>query len=423
VDYPDSLADGRGVWMTLLSTTVLIVVAAGAWAYRKRHPFVLFGLLWSYLSLVPVLNLFPTIPVVADRYAYPVILGFAMVLAYGLTRLQDRRTGAAGLMAAGAVLLLWSAVNITRSYDWRTEEALFRSSLGSYKGASGVNYALALWSNGRYEQALDVLRAEHARTGDYRYSQYQGKLLMMSGKIAEAIPLFERSLREGGDAWRRPHYDLALAYEQAGMHGPALAHFLKTVETRNADMFGSELRSAHEGIERVRSVYQAQLAEGRRRALEQPGGFAAQASYAYLLQTVGLYDEAVVFYRRAIDLDRGRWEPWYNMGLAYMRSRQYRDAIQAFQRSLGIKPDNKEALNNSGTCFAALADYGNAEQHFRKALTVDPVFEYAAYNLARLYFAEGKADEAKKMLGHLSRISPGNAEMQARLQQYRRMLE
>lgn len=111
-------------------------------------------------------------------------------------------------------------------------------------------------------------------------------------------------------------------------------------------------------------------------------------------------DEAIKCFDRAIALDPKHYLSWNAKGLAYSMKGDFKTAIQSLQRCLEINPSFSEAHNNLGTLYDAQGLFSLAEAEYSKVLS-DPNYaskENPLYNLAQMYFRQGKNDEALDFL-------------------------
>ena len=107
-------------------------------------------------------------------------------------------------------------------------------------------------------------------------------------------------------------------------------------------------------------------------------------------------DEAIKCFDRAIALDPKHYLSWNARGLAYSMKGDFKTAIQSLQKSLEINSAFSEAHNNLGTLYDAQGMFSLAEVEYDKVLS-DPNYaskENPLYNLAQMYFRQGKNDEA-----------------------------
>jgi len=89
----------------------------------------------------------------------------------------------------------------------------------------------------------------------------------------------------------------------------------------------------------------------------------------------------------------------YNLGLLLARQRRYAEAAEAMQAAVEAGYVTAAVLNNLGL---ARRNSGQAEQAigaFRRAMAIDAKHWHAAYNLARLLWAQGDRRGAWDALG------------------------
>jgi tetratricopeptide (TPR) repeat protein len=89
----------------------------------------------------------------------------------------------------------------------------------------------------------------------------------------------------------------------------------------------------------------------------------------------GAYEEAIVAYNKAIELDRSFGWPYSNLALTYLTLGKYAEAILLYQRSTSLLETNMEKAavwNSLGNIYRHLNDYDNALQAYQKADELDP---------------------------------------------------
>jgi len=90
---------------------------------------------------------------------------------------------------------------------------------------------------------------------------------------------------------------------------------------------------------------------------------------------------------------------------------KYEEAITYFKKALEIDPNNAHALNNIGRAYAQLADYEIAKKYFEQAIQIDPNYQNALSNLGHVYQILGKYEEAIKYYEESLKINPNNIEV------------
>jgi len=209
--YPSVLLTGQVALYAALASCGLALMVFLAWRYGRSSWLPFTGLGWLLLSLGPVMNVFPTVPVVADRYAYLAMFGFALVLAWVLSHLKSQQLA---LLLGASMALAWVGLDIKRSLEWRSDLSLYASAYAAYPDVSRSTYAKALFQNGMKEEALALF--DGMATPSHEYHYLRGRWLAEKGQFREAIEALQQALREGGGAEATVYLALAEAFEGSG---------------------------------------------------------------------------------------------------------------------------------------------------------------------------------------------------------------
>lgn len=146
-------------WTPLLAFQSILLLALfvlGA-ANLRRRPWIAFGILWFFLQLSPTNSIVPRLDVANDRQLYLACWGLFLALCIQLRNLP--------VLAFTAMIAVFAAASIVRQLDYRSEIALWESSV-----------ALAPW-NARGHNNLGYAYQLAGRTDDAR-REYQAALLL-----------------------------------------------------------------------------------------------------------------------------------------------------------------------------------------------------------------------------------------------------
>jgi protein O-mannosyl-transferase len=400
----------------ILSGATIAAALVVVFQKRKIQPLLYIGTAWFVLSLGPVLNIFPTSPVVADRYAYLPVLGLSILSGVLISRLIAVKR--LFLYAAVIMLILWAGIDFKRNLDWRSDITLWKSETAINPLMDKTNLAVAFWEAGQYEKALSSLEEEKAKAGSFRYEQYKGKYFFMMGDHKSAISYYQEAINRGGDAQKEIHVELGTVYENSGLYREALEEYLKVMDMGGIDPLKKYEKKAAAGIERIRAKLIPEVEQVRRLALQEPMDFKAQAVYALSLHRLGLYEEAEEFYKRALKINPSSWEAWYNLAITFMKRHRYKEAVMSFEKSVLLNQTNKDAFNNLGICYMSMRNYSQAIKYYEKALLADPDFYYPAFNLGRIYFIRGDRDMSVKYFSLAKELSAGNPGIDTKIDSY-----
>jgi tetratricopeptide (TPR) repeat protein len=124
----------------------------------------------------------------------------------------------------------------------------------------------------------------------------------------------------------------------------------------------------------------------------------------------GAWDEAIMYYRRALELQPGLLEARNKLSIALGRRGRLAEAIAGFRLVLEQQPAFADAHYNLGVALGQLGQLDEAIAAYRRVLALDPDFVAAHYNLGIALNERGSVDEAIDEYRRVLEIKPGHAE-------------
>ena len=130
--YPQraSYADYVPPHLLLSAAVHVVLIGTAVWAYRRRLPAVVFGIVFFYIAAIPSSRLMTSREIavpLAERYAYIPAAGLWTVLAFGVRSGLRGRWFPVTITAAAAVLLLFGVGTHVRNEAWHSNLALFEA--------------------------------------------------------------------------------------------------------------------------------------------------------------------------------------------------------------------------------------------------------------------------------------------------------
>ena len=118
---------------------------------------------------------------------------------------------------------------------------------------------------------------------------------------------------------------------------------------------------------------------------------------------VGDYVRAEQKLRESTQLAPDEPAAWADLGLLFMRQRQFEPAAENLEKARQLAPENSGLHVLLGQLESARGNYAEAVRHFRKAAELDPKHLKALYALSREVEREGEAGE-QEVLSLLQKI-------------------
>jgi len=161
--FPVNLSPQYSVDFSPLSTSVASSVAYILLAFTlfvttmiiRKNNLIVVGSLVFFVSLLPVLNIFPTFPVVADRYMFLPLYGLVLLviaLVIELNSLYPR----IGVWFCGVTIILFSLLSFSNGRYWASNEFLWRRAVAINPSdfRAWVNLGSAMMAEARYSDAF-----------------------------------------------------------------------------------------------------------------------------------------------------------------------------------------------------------------------------------------------------------------------------
>ena len=302
--YPVSVPLWHAAGAGLLSAGACVL----AFLLRKKHPYILVGLLWFVVTLVPVLGIIQggRWPAYAERWAYVPFMGLFILLAWGTPVLLKKLGGSLHFSAAAFVTLLafWAGLSWIQVGYWQDSLILFCRAVEVDRNNSFLenNLASAYKELGFLNQA--VVHFQKAVVIDPQSAEAHINLAdayALKGRKAEAERHIHAALAlKPNNA--RVYAAMGCAYDALGEDRKALACYARAVEIR------PNLAEAHfnmgAGYARMDRAPEA-LSAFERAVEARPGYAEAHAALGDTLAHLRRPDDAARSYREALKIKPG----------------------------------------------------------------------------------------------------------------------
>ena len=191
-----------------------------------------------------------------------------------------------------------------------------------------------------------------------------------SGRLAEALPLYERALNE------RPA-------------DPDALHFF--------GLLRHNLGQSAAGIELIKQSLE--LA---------PDNPHAWINLGNILLELGRHTHAKRAYQEACTAGADLAEAWYGLGMCLRHLDEPQNAIGPLTRSLELLPDNARCLHERAMAYRDARDFAPAEADYRAAAALDPASPRVREGLGRLLYRLNRIDEAARVYREWRELEPDN---------------
>ncbi len=135
------------------------------------------------------------------------------------------------------------------------------------------------------------------------------------------------------------------------------------------------------------------------------------------------YQKAIESLNHAVSICPDNYLPWFDLGMACLKTGDHQNAIAAFSKSTSINPDFQDTWYNLGLCYAAISNHEQAVNSFVKAIDKGPESSEICYNMGLSLQKTGNNPEAVKTFQKVVALEPGNVDAWYRIGQLNSILE
>lgn len=124
------------------------------------------------------------------------------------------------------------------------------------------------------------------------------------------------------------------------------------------------------------------------------------------------YEEAIVYFKKAIDLNPDFIEAYYNLGITYEKLDKHKDSVEALKKAIQLDPNRANAHYALGYAYYRLEKYDDAVVTFKQSIKIKPDSAFAHSKLGYVYLIMGNEEAARK---HYEILKPLNSTMAGEL--------
>jgi tetratricopeptide (TPR) repeat protein len=322
-------------------------------AYRaaKKYPYIVVGLFWYLVTLVPVIGLVQVgEQAMADRYTYIPLIGLFIIVAWGGSELFKKWRYQKVFLGVISVVVL-SALTICTSYQlryWKNAVTLFEHAIkvtkNNYLGQNNLGAAYA---------PVNI---------DIAISHYKEAL-----KIQPNCSLVL--------------FNLGTAFSDKKEYNEAYLYLTKSIK------FNPKRTEARMNLANVASIqgkFDEAVSQYNKILEIHPDNANAHYNLAHVMTAQGKLDEAVSQYEEALRINPRYSNAHYYLGNILLNEGKTKEAFMHFTEVIRINPDDARAFNKLGLILLNQGKYKHARVFFSKALQLDPGFSEARTILGRL---------------------------------------
>jgi protein O-mannosyl-transferase len=358
--------------LVILSIVLIIAMAYLSKKFIDKDPLISFSIIFFFVTLLPVLNIIPSINLLAERTLYLVSISLSIVFVCLAYYNWFSKIKYSPYSMAVPVLVFFVILTVIRNAEWKDNYTITLSA----EGKSGTTIYTNL---GHYYSAKNQLG-----TAEQYYKKALGlglethllyiniaDVLMKQKKFDEAYTYGLKAI-ELDTLLPESHYMMAQIYSEKNMIKESIAELEKV----------NKLYPNFNNSEKILNDLKNQSKDSTRADPNKISGMRNDAKKKY---TDGDYNGAISVYSELAKIDPQNKAVYdNNIGLSYYALNKLDDALKYFKLAVEGKSGFAMAYNNLGMVYEKKGDLTLAKENYRKAFDSDPNYKTAYDNYNRL---------------------------------------
>ncbi len=360
----------------LLSFSLIITILAVAIHNLQKNKKISFGLIWFFVTLIPVYNIIPIFNPIAERYLYLPAIGFCIVFAL-IWQFILQSKNVVFRRSAYIILLIvlgnYSTMTIIRNFDWKDKESLWTKTMlttpdhwGSHNGM-GIIYL----ERQEYDLALREFMTALKLKKELKVYYNIGVVYWEKGELDEALKWWQLVLQKNPIHIKAAN-GIGCVFSKKGMSEAAADIFRQTILLEPFDYKSYFLLS---DVYYKMDRYEQAIICLKKVAELCPVFIDALYNLGFIYSKNGKHPEALYWYDRALKINPDDAGLLYAVGRVYMSTGRFKEAASVFKKALQTNTEVADLHYYLGLTLKELGWKEEAEKEIEKALEIDPDFE------------------------------------------------
>jgi tetratricopeptide (TPR) repeat protein len=363
----------------LLSVMFIFILLALAVIFYKKDSVISFCILFFFVTLLPVLNIVPTMNFMAERFLYMTSFAVSVFGCYLLTKFAGTKNKNALISIFVIVIIAFAYLTFERNKDWKDNDTLYLSAEGIDGNVLLVNIGNIHANRQEYDAAEPLYRRAIAiRDNSVLANHNLGLIFLIKGELDSAEHYISRGIEIDSLA-PDGYFQLASIYRARGNTGEAIRMLEKL----------QEIIPNYKESAALLQQLQAGNIEGQILPPGVPDNFKSEE--LNLLQ---------------------------NRSFQYYQEKKYAEAIKDLEKLIEMSDDPAAIsgyLNNIGLCYYDMGNLDEAGNNFNEALKLNPQNVNALNGLAEVMLKRNNRAKAMEYYNKILQINPGDENARSKL--------
>lgn len=361
--------------VVLSALFIAAMLIASVYLYRKYGE-ISFAILFFFVSLLPVMNIIPTMNFVAERFLYLSSVSLSVVVSFVLVKYLNEKNRSSLITFFLLIVAIFIYLTYVRNAEWKNNETLYMTADGKDGSVLLVNAGNMYANKKNYDEAEKrYRRAIEIRDNSVLAHHNLGLIFLLKGNLDSAEIKFKKgilidSLSPDG------YFQLSNIYQQKGRIPEAI---LMLEKLQKVVPNYRESKSILEMLKSNPGINQENIPEG----MNNQQAILEKRSFQYYQE--GKFDEAIKDLNDAIKLNPASQSGYYNnMAMCYLGLKKNDKARECFNKALENDDKNLNAYGGLAELYLKENNTQKAKEIYGKILSINPQDQNAKFKLDSL---------------------------------------
>ena len=377
--YNGTLPDSYSFFepQVMIAEIFILLILIFIFYFYKKSPVISFSISFFALSLIPVLNIIPTMNFMAERFLYLTSFSISVVIVFLLSKYLNEKNYLTLLLISLLVIIIFSYMTFERNKEWKNNDTLYSTAEGMDGSVLLVNVGNIYANKKQYDEAeTRFKRAIEIRDNNLLAHHNLGLVYLLKGKLDSAEIQIKKGIQIDSLA-PDGYFQLSNLYQQQGRIEEAAA-LLEKLNTIVPDY-----RNSKELLQDLKNLKTKNKIPDN-------------------IKLPGEQNEKISFLEKR--------------SFQYYQDKNFNEAIEDIQEMIKINPLNISGYyNNIALCYEGLNDLDKAKEYYLDDIKTDEKNINALGGLAALYLKKGDIKNAKLNYNKILTINPNDANAKSKL--------
>jgi len=167
----------------VIAFVLVIILSVLTVYFYKKNSLISYSIIFFFLTLLPIMNIFPTSNLAAERFLYIPSISLILILVYIGFKFEPGKYQNSFFTASLAIILIFTVLTVSRNADWKNNDKLYLSAEDKPGLVVFVNIGNLYTQRKQYDKAeMYYRRAIQLKDDDPIANNNFGRVFMLEGR-------------------------------------------------------------------------------------------------------------------------------------------------------------------------------------------------------------------------------------------------